>query len=94
MTEAQYAWSKGSYYRWLLMGGHLHALRKLLGVEIFLLLVLLLLSMGLLGPLWRHVGLALQGITVLEDLGARDAVELQQEAVPFKEAQKLSRCSF
>lgn len=81
------------------MGGHLHALRALLGVEIFLLLVLVVLGLGLLGPLWRHLsasvkrilaypraelGLALKGITVLEDLGAREAVELSQKAMPLR----------
>ncbi|CAE7884712.1 unnamed protein product, partial [Symbiodinium microadriaticum] len=58
------------------MGGHLHVLKALLGYEVPLLLVLSVVSLILLGPLLRHVGLALRGTTVLEDMGHGDAIDL------------------
>ncbi|CAE7389881.1 PFA4 [Symbiodinium sp. CCMP2456] len=73
---ATYAQQRGSYYQWLLMGGHLHVLKALLGYEVPLLLVLTVVSLILLGPLLRHVGLALRGTTVLEDMGHGDAIDL------------------
>ncbi|CAE7219878.1 PFA4, partial [Symbiodinium sp. CCMP2592] len=73
---ATYARQRGSYYQWLLMGGHLHVLKALLGYEVPLLLVLTVFSLILLGPLLRHVGLALRGTTVLEDMGHGDAIDL------------------
>ncbi|CAE6953114.1 PFA4 [Symbiodinium sp. KB8] len=48
----------------------------LLGYEVPLLLVLSVVSLILLGPLLRHVGLALRGTTVLEDMGHGDAIDL------------------
>ncbi|CAK9013989.1 Palmitoyltransferase PFA4 (Protein S-acyltransferase) (PAT) (Protein fatty acyltransferase 4) [Durusdinium trenchii] len=67
---ANYARKRGSYYQWLLLGGHLHVLKALLGSEITVLLVLTITALFLLLPLLRHVRLAFQGITVLETLKA------------------------
>ncbi|CAE7565781.1 unnamed protein product, partial [Symbiodinium pilosum] len=73
---ASYAHQRGSYYQWLLLGGHLHVLKALLGYEVPLLLILTIVSLILLAPLLRHVGLALRGTTVLEDMGHGDAIDL------------------
>ncbi|CAJ1428858.1 unnamed protein product, partial [Effrenium voratum] len=88
---AKYARKRGNYYQWLILGGHLHVLKALLGFEVCLLLVLAVLALLLLAPLLRHLRLALEGTTRLEELGSRDVIELSEDQVMCLQCGDFSR---